>query len=1004
MMKNENKKGFLHPGSIGLQALIFSLLSPQVAISQEDDTDKKDASQISQTEVKAPEQTESKLPAAKQIDEEIVVTGSRIHRNAFSSAAPIAIITAEKSALAGLISPGEILQNSSVSAGQQIDGSFSGFVTDGGPGAQDISLRGLGGNRTLVLVNGRRWGPSGVRGSISATDLSSIPRNMISRIEILKDGASSVYGADAVAGVANIIMRSSIDGGQVEAIYRNPQLSGGAEKGLEGVWGKTQDNWSISIAASHVKSDPILRKNVDYGSCDTRPRLTDQDGDNNIDNRHPQTNEELCFGFIYGLAVSPFGFVRYEPSLGPGSDSSNPYYDATVNGTFGVDYFTTAAENNLDNSGAYYRDTREPNIAMARLENTVTSLTSMGNYDFSIADLSATAYYELYYNKRKTNATGGYRQFFPSVPATNPTNPFGASNSAIAAVTGGLGRATTPVLPSYNLLDPNTRVELDRYNLFTGVQGDLSSSWTYDIYLGYSWSKGTYETHSLLADQVAASLDAVHNSDNQLVCRDLANNPGCVAANLFTQDALINGVLPNDVLNYITKRTKGETSYKSLQFSGHATGEIFELPDGEVKAVIGFDYRRESLDDLPDVEAVNNNIFGSTSAGQTKGSDKVAEIYTEIVFPIFENRRFAELLDIEVAARVTDYDSYGSDTTYRGAFNWQVTPWFRLRATTGTSFRAPDLYEQFLADQTGFTNGNADPCINYADLFNPGDVVYDNCHGFVPADFGSNGVEAIKTVTGGSDSLQAETSDAYTYGFILQPEDFGLSLAVTWYDIDIREAVNSLSPSSMLGACYGSTGRSSPYCARIGTRDPTTGFIEQINASFVNVGLLRSSGYDIDFAYEKEFNTFDLSIDGTLSYNDESSIEVLEETTEQEGHFAYPHWRGNMDVRIDYKDWLFNWRVDHIGSTDEGPAFDPGTTNVDRITSTKRQFTHNLTAQYTYGDWRFIGTVRNITDRKPPIVADGSGSQTAGRVFNTIPGAGYSLFGRTLVLRARYEF
>jgi len=937
------------------------------------------------------------------VDEEIVVTGSRIRRNEFSSSAPISIITTDKSALAGLISAADILQGSSMASGEQINDGFSGFITDGGPGAQQISLRGLGGQRSLVLVNGKRWAPSGVRGSVTSVDLSALPNGMISRYEILKDGASSVYGADAVAGVVNAITRSSVDGASVDITYSQPEMGAGESYDVSGIWGKTGDNWNITVAAAANRQTEVVAADLDYASCPTRPRLTDGDGDNVIDNTNPQTGEDLCFGMIYGFAVSPFGWARFDPSLGPGADASNPNYDATINGVYGVPYYTAVPATGLDNSGEFYRDTLDPGVAHIQSEEDNYSFSSLGNYDFSIMDRSATAYYELYYNQRKTSSNGGFRQFFPSVPASNPSNPFGISSPL--ALLNGTGYSATPVVPSYNWVDPVTKVNVKRSNVFAGLKGDLSETWTYDAYFGYGWSKGTYEGQVILADQVAASLDAVNDVGGNLVCRDLANNPGCVAVDLFTQDALLNGTLPQDAVDYLTKNAKGDTEYTSFQFSGHATGELFDLPAGEVLAVIGAEYRRESIDDVPDIDAQNGNFFGSTAAGRTRGSDKVKEVFTELSIPILSQQFLAEELTVEMSGRWTDYDSYGDDTTYRLAANWQVVPWLRFRATKGTSFRAPALYEQFLGDQTGFANGNSDPCLNYASQYDPGDVIYDNCAASgLPVGFGQSGSQSIVTTTGGSGTLSAETSESYTYGFILQPEEFGLSIAVNWFDLEITNTVSSLSAASLLGICYTSVNLSSPFCSRIGARDSTDGFISGIDASFINIGSTKTSGYDIDFAFEHDFNSFDLDMDGTITYIDEYSTEILGETTDYEGDFAFPHWRADLDTRIKWREWQFAWRADFYGSSTPGPVYDPGTTNVDRVTSTKNQFFHTLSARYIEDNWEALFTIRNITDRKPPLVADGSGSVSAGRVLNTLPGAGYPLFGRTFTFRMSYDF
>lgn len=188
--------------------------------------------------------------AAEQVDrtiDEVVVTGSRIKRTEFSTTAPITIITNERSQLAGLLDTTEVLQNSTVASGQQQDDSFSGFTRDGGVGANTISLRGLGAQRTLVLVNGKRWGPSGTRGATNSVDLTAIPTSTIARYEILKDGASSIYGADAVAGVVNAITKQRLEGSQINVQYFTP-ADGGDAYSVDASWGRVGDNWSFSVA------------------------------------------------------------------------------------------------------------------------------------------------------------------------------------------------------------------------------------------------------------------------------------------------------------------------------------------------------------------------------------------------------------------------------------------------------------------------------------------------------------------------------------------------------------------------------------------------------------------------------------------------------------------------------------------------------------------------------------------------------------------------------------
>ena len=517
--------------------------------------------------------------------EEVVVTGSRIRRDAFTSASPIQVITSETSALAGLLTTAEIIQGSTVASGQQIDDSFSGFVTDGGPGSLSVSLRGFGEQRTLVLVNGKRWGPSGTRGATNSVDLTAVPSTVISRIEILKDGASSVYGADAVAGVVNVLTAKRFDGFQVNVEGSFPEEGSPETYIADTTWGKAGSDWSFNVSAGYDKRTELVVADRGYSECPRRPRYTDQDGNGVVDNTSPETGEPLCFGMVYGFVVAPrpLGFVRYEPSLST-PDPGNPYY--SIAQQFGIPYFTDVPVHGWepgsdpadkvaawDNEGGYYRDVREPEIETFYPERELFSITSFGDKDFEIAGRSANAYYEFYYNHRSTEYSG-YRQFFPRVPCTNPTSPFG--------LYGPIGRfgcfPVQPVLPSYELTSNTSNISVDRINFFVGLDGDISESWSYSAYAGYSWSDGTYKGPSFLQDRVEASLNSTLDAEGNLVCAD-NSIPGCVPANLFTEDALLRGTLPADVLGFITKEIEGETTYKTIQFSGYVTGRLFEIPE-----------------------------------------------------------------------------------------------------------------------------------------------------------------------------------------------------------------------------------------------------------------------------------------------------------------------------------------------------------------------------------------------------------------------------------------
>jgi len=191
--------------------------------------------------------------------EEVVVTGSRIKRTEFTSSSPVLIITSEETSLEGLLSTSEILQTNTLAAGsQQINDQTTGFVTENGPGANTVALRGIGSSRTLLLLNGRRLSPAGARGQLASVDLNVIPTSIVQRTEILKDGASSVYGSDAIAGVVNLITNKNLDEGRLSASANSVFEGGGETQLFSASWGKVWDNANFSVSYEYYNREPML--------------------------------------------------------------------------------------------------------------------------------------------------------------------------------------------------------------------------------------------------------------------------------------------------------------------------------------------------------------------------------------------------------------------------------------------------------------------------------------------------------------------------------------------------------------------------------------------------------------------------------------------------------------------------------------------------------------------------------------------------------------------------
>ncbi len=993
------------------------------AAEQQDgeEQEQQDAQQDTAPEKPEPDTvTAAEIAATPAATEEIIVTGSRIRRDAFTAALPVTVITEESAILAGMANTSETLQSSALASGPQIDNSFGGFVVSGGPGVNTFGLRSLDPGRTLILVNGRRYSPAGTRGQVNSVDLNSIPDIAISRIEILKDGASSIYGADAIAGVVNIITKKRFDDLILEGYYQD-ELDYGSVSGL---YGKTWDRGFFDIGVEFSTLGPVGRDDQDYSFCDERP-LTNGGVHPSL---YAPTRAGRCFGSVFGFvdvygAGAPFTLVR-----DPAADFA---------GT-GIPWrrFGETADGLVPEEG--YRDDRDWGTAQMFPERRRIQVYSDGQLDFDLGNTLGTvsASYEFYFTHRDESSNDGYRQFFPFVHPGNPTNPFG--------VFGGIAQ---PVLMSYDMLDPVTEVKNDVAALRLGLEGDLGRfSWELDG--AYSWSRGEWSYDTWLKDKVARSLSAAIGPDGMLRCaldpgqllfgagfegevvsRILSegHDPDCVPLDLFSEAALLRGEIPAEAADYLRERQKLKTGYDLWTAGFSLEGRVFDLPAGEVRAVAGFDWRRRSLDDRPPPASVEDNQWGFTAAGVTRGSDRVAEGYTEVEVPLLTGFKagdisLAEELTVNASYRYTHYSSYGSDSTWRLLFNYAVNPVVRVRSTLGTSFRAPALYHLNLAPQSGFVASRADPCDRFRDPSqdpDPGSNLFRNCaaleqQGIIPPDYAAT--SSIRVVSGGNQDLKAETSDSWTLGFVLTPDLAGLfpalgldlSMAFDYYDIDLRNSISRLSASTVLSRCYNSLNFTAEECELVGARRQD-GALEGVNSSYINVAVERSTGYDITVRADREFSFGDLSVDILATRLLAFQYGLGDEKpTNFAGRHAYASWRGESDVRFNWRDFTFVWTTDYIGSTDEVPVYElPGDETVTNLFKAGDKFFHNLSIRYRDPNRRYfvVVGVRNIFDETPPVVGWGGFSPSTGTSvgYNIPLGAGYSLLDRRIFASFSYD-
>ena len=943
-----------------------------------------------------------------QAIEEIVTTGSRIKKDVFSSTTPIDVVMAEDAASQGISDIASLLQSTTVAAGSpQVNASISSaFVTNGGTGAETLSLRGLGANRTLTLINGRRAGPAGTRGGVSSVDLNVIPLSAVERVEILKDGASSVYGSDAVAGVVNIITKKG-DGGQVDAFVSMPSESGGEQSQLSASWGKSFDRGNFHITGEYNKQNELAKGQRDYFNC-AEQYIFDPDTGERADIVDPRTNSYACRDWLWGhVWVYDYqldygtpdnnwpGGSRlqydYDGDLGnyiPGLEPAvNPYNLVAPPGWYPVGYDrTSSGPENMDHP--FQNDTS--------LIPEVELTTIYADGEFEITD-NITAYAELLLNRRKTSVNG-YRQFWGYV-YNGYNETWGVGNSQYAGWEGLNWLSPTPITDH-----ADDTIEVTYSRLVAGLRGDIGdTTWSWDAHAQYSRSDGDYSNDQIYNDSIVdqnwlydygvlwdgtvttdGSCTGAVTSVRGVPCQDIP----------WTDPAFLNGEVSPEMREFLFGVEKGNTEYIQWDIEAFVTGELFEMPAGTVSGAFGVNLRHDEINDVPGSITLAGNAWGSSRAGITKGDDKTSAIFGEIDMPLLGGMELVNSLNLNASFRYTDVDSYGSDTTYKVGLTWQVVPSIMLRANQGTSFRAPALYELYLADQTSFVGQrNIDPCVDWGDKLASGSIsqrLADNCaaDGIAP-DFGGAAISATIVTGGGLGVLEAETSVSQTVGVVWTPEFANLNVAVDYYNIEIKDEVDQLGAGNILFNCYNSEFFPTDPLCDLFDRDPALdNMIAEVRDSFINIAEQTARGVDFNVQYITDLPFGLLTLNGQATHQIENSQALFEDTfTEYAGRLGNPKWVGNFSAIVDRDAWSFYWRANYVGSASNESWYGDTTISfydesVRIVLDTESVVYHAFSVAREFEDIGLTARlgVSNAFDQAPPQVSfAGDGADVEGK-------------------------
>jgi len=778
----------------------------------------------------APEPTPVNGPEASTLaGEPIVVTGSRIARSGFDTPTPVTMVGAEQIGRQGASNVADVLNEIPAFRAQATPATTAIFLNN--IGASTADLRGLGANRTLVLIDGRRVVPATVAGggfaSANTVDLNMVPTSLIERAEVVTGGASSVYGSDAVAGVVNLILDTDLQGLRASAQW------GTAEEGDD-------EEWVLSLAVGTAFADGRGRfvAGVEYvddqgsGGCYSRDWCA------------------LSYNTVSNPLINPAN-----PALGrvsPGDPATlilpnTRVATATFNGqviagplrgtefradgtTFQHDYGTYYGAGIFQSGGG--------DEQLAFYQNYPISSPSERINSFAHAEFDATdaliVFVEGSYGRVEGNTRGAQRRDLApySISRNNPFLP-----ASVAAQMDAFGLTTIPVARIWNDIGPQVgSVTRETYRGVAGLEAELGAGWTLDGY--YQFGRTEYAQigqNTTVNSRMNFAMDAVSDpATGAPVCRaTLAGNPlaaGCVPLNIFGA-----GSPSAAAIDYVT-----DTAMQTTKLTQHVAalavqGDLVDLWAGPLAIATGVEFRQDSAEGTAD--PISQALDFYTSPGNPiDGEIEVWEGFLEAVLPVFEGA------ELNGAVRLTDYSTSGSVTTWKVGADWQPLDWVRLRATRSRDIRAPNVFELFGPPQSSFQS-----------ILDP-----------------QTGAQVLSSVLlGGNGDLVPEVADTWTAGIVFQP-DLGLGdlrFSVDYYDIELDGAVSTLGAQVIVNRCeQGAT----DLCQLV-TRD-AAGTITQVRNFNLNLNTLITRGWDLEASYSVPMSELAPGAGGNLSVRVLSTI------------------------------------------------------------------------------------------------------------------------------------
>ncbi|KWS04579.1 TonB-dependent receptor [Lysobacter capsici AZ78] len=832
----------------------------------------------------------------------IEVTGSRIRQASLETAQPVVTMSRAEIQKQGFTSVADIVQNITASGSPAIsraDALSSGEEV----GGQYVDLRNLGPQRTLVLIDGKRMGIS----SAGYSDLAAIPSSIVERIEVLTDGASALYGSDAIAGVINIITRKRFDGLEASAYLGQYGQGDGNKEIYNFVIGQTGERGSITLGAEYSKEDPVLAKDRSFTRYPNGPRHPFPTADDT--NGWSPINQ---WGTLFDAAGNPLTANRGT------TDTKNPN---NFHPTDGI----------LDQANA-----NEQMYLSTGLERR----SVFANAEFDITDNVRAKADVLYTDREATQQIAGY--------------PF-RSNGFSSRYAGDLrldgNSAFNPLGYDADFyrrgweVPRQTKSELTTYRFSGGLEGTFEFAgkpWDWDIGYVYNQNKGVKtQTGNLFLPNAEKALGPSFIDGSGVARCGTAAAPiaGCLAWNpLLGPDVNAPGSMNNKELQkYLFLPTHDTSTTETQVYSLNLSGVLATLPAGDLGIAAGYEHRKESAHYSPDA-LLQSGLSTSLAGSETEGGYSLDEFYVELAVPLLSDVAFAKELSFNIAGRYSDYNTFGDTTNGKFSLKWKPIDDLLIRGTYATGFRAPTVADLYGGVGESFDN-YTDPC----------DTVFGavrgnaRCAAAVPVNFrqaasggspatGPNAQSNTAFLSGSNPNLIPETSKSTTIGFVYSPSWVsGLDVSLDWWKIKIDDVIAAETVTSLLNNCY--VLGIDEACSRFvrSTNPRSLGQVVGVTRTLINGGYQETAGYDLGISYrlpETRFGNFAFNWKTTyvdyLEYkrDSESTTPVEQRTSWVANDSANFRVRSNFNADWSLGDFGASWNVRYYSGLKEECAYD----------------------------------------------------------------------------------